>query len=799
VEDLLAELGQLEEDQTTIEELQALISSLETSLAERDAEISDFQTQIDALNDDISELEGDNAAITERVQQLESLNAALEQTIAERDTELEELQTSVEELTAQQVTNTASIAELETTKNNLLSTIATLETQIELANTTDIEQAAAITTLQEEVSALQTDIYTINQTNAEEVSRLESEITELEGRLAIAEQNQIDNETEIEALETSIATLENQLLTQEQSHTNAITSLEEQLADTNEQLALMEATLELTVAELALEKAERVAEVALLNTEITSLEERVANQASSIATLQLAINALNSENTVLRQNAQLLQDRVIALEAQMETLTSTMLRDFVLNEAEDIVYLGDDDAVLAFAEIEFSNTDAVITTIEIEFVDTPENVNLWEVFESLSLWLDGDKIVDILTDSPDGSLWETTTGARFNSLAIPFNANETSVLHLAADINSEAGSEALGLYEIEVREVEYQGTGDIVTVTDFEGIGEGSGVVFEVDELGGETLNFSLSPNNPDSTTLPVDRNSRSDAFTILSFGMDVEEGPVALSDVYVRLDTANGVVEDIINDVELVIDGKTFRSRNSESIDGDTSAQLYLFEVDQDIVLNQDETVEADVQVEFKSQDGNYDVPQLVSASIDLDTRSLWEAEGYDDLNPATDFFGTVFGKTHTLMVDGLLISDIYTTTSTLGENDTIGQFKIEFEATAFEDDFYFTDNIGTAVSNGIQYRMESAGTDVIESVSTVVTSTANEEQNGVFVIREGETKIVTLQVQITVTQSDFYRLVLEKLFFTNNYDGVTNTQPAVVTDPADLRTDYHSINSSY
>jgi len=794
VEDLLAELGQLEEDQTTIEELQAIIASLEASLAERDAEILDFQTQIDALNDDINELEGDNAATALRVQQLESLNTELEQTIAERDIELAELQTSLNELTAQQVTNTASIAELETAKNNLLSTIATLETQIELANTTDVEQAAAIALLQGEVSTLQTDITTINLANAEEVSQLESEITEIEGQLATLEQNQIDNEAEIEALKASIASLESQLLTQTQAHAVALASIETQLSETNERLTLSESALAQSVVDLTQEKLDRESDVAALNTQITNLEEQVATQANSIATLQETVDRLTAQKTELEEKVEGLEGLITTLQAAIGILTTTKLIDFKLNEADDIVYIGEDDAVLTSADIQFSNDDARVVAIEIEFVSTPENVNLWEVFSSLSLWIDGDKIAEAPTGSPDGSLWETATGALYNTPEIQFSADETRTLYIASDINSEAGLEAIGLYEIEVRQIQYlDGDGNFQTVTDFEDVGVGKGVVFEIDELGGETLNFSLSTNNPDSATLLVDASSKSDSYVILIFGVDAEDGPVYVDNAYVLVETPNSAPSDVIDDSKLLIGGQNYNRNTVIQIDGNTEAEIHVFEIQK---VFTEISHEVEFQVEFENQEGNYDVPQSVSASIDLDTRSLWQAEGYDDLNPATDFFGTVFGEIHTLMVDGLLIGDVETSSNTLGENDTVGEFTIEFEVTAFEDDFYFTDNVGTGVTDGIQYRID--GPDAVSSISAVVSSTASEEQPGVYVIQEGETETVTLQVAIQVSEAGVYRLALESLFFTNNFDGVTNTRPTVAVNPTDLRTNYQAIQPS-
>jgi len=763
IAELLAELGQMEAEQTTIEELQSLIASLESSLAERDAAAIDYQNQIDELNEDIATLQGDSLAISARVGELETLNTSLQQVITERDSEAALLAASITDLEQQLATNNATILELQTTISGLENDISALEatilSQTESTNTTIAQQGVVISELQGQITNLETQLASAIQSNSEAVANLESQITALELQIA-------DLEADVVTLQTT--------LTQN--------SIDNQAA---------QASLQVQIDELS--------------SELVDWQALATAQSETITDLLDAVLSLDEEVTYLESLITTLIEQIASLQAQIDALTAAPalngiaeLATFTLSPADDTeIEIGSNDAVMADVRVEFIDGDALITALEIEFVDSPLNTELWEVFDWFSLWVDGDKVAEVPGDLPSDYLGINENRIRFSDLELLFDENNENSIIVAADVLNTATSTAVGVYELEVRELQYLDGEDVLTTeTSFGDIGTGGGVNFEIEEHGDETLNFRLSSNNPDAATLEVDTDGKSDYYTILVFELEAEEGPVFVEDAYILVETPEGVSSDIIDDSELVINGIVHDQDGMQSVDGDDSVQRHFFRLDTE--LDPNEPIEVEFRVEFEGQDGAYDVPQQVSASIDLDTRSLWEAEGYDDLNPATDYFGTVFGQIHTLMVDGLLIEDVDTSVAVLGENGAIGQFTIEFDVTAFEDDFYFTDNTGTSsITNGIQYRID--GPDAIQSISAVVSSTADEEQNGVFVIQEGNTETVTLEVVIEVTESGAYRLALEDLLFTNNFDGVSNTRSTAITNPTDLRTNFLVVQQSF
>jgi len=166
-------------------------------------------------------------------------------------------------------------------------------------------------------------------------------------------------------------------------------------------------------------------------------------------------------------------------------------------------------------------------------------------------------------------------------------------------------------------------------------------------------------------------------------------------------------------------------------------------------------------------------------------------EGEGADDV--MSD--GTATGEEHTVAVEGIVAprNGVTTSTDTQGENDTIGIFKIEFEVSAFEEDFYIVDLATTTADSstgGVEFT--SPGTGLI---SATLASTAD-ENGGVFKIEEGETERFTLTVTFDPADAGQYRLIIDEIWSSTNTNGITGS--VVTTLPqTDFRTGYQLINN--
>lgn len=306
------------------------------------------------------------------------------------------------------------------------------------------------------------------------------------------------------------------------------------------------------------------------------------------------------------------------------------------------------------------------------------------------------------------------------------------------------------------------------------------------------------SNNNPDSAYLIVDEDSNSDEFTILVADIEAEQTNILLNKIIVRIDTPGATTEDVIDEVNLVIDGDT--------IDGDLIADLvntidsawYEFDTSSVGLLDENVKISIDISAQFEGQTGNYENFQTIRAVIEESETDVWvaDAEGAS----TTDIIGTIVGEYHTLLSSGMIIDpdSVETTADTSGENDTIGQFQIEFEVTAFEEDFYISSlaTMGAGnTSNGVAYEVTGPGGAI---VSATLTSTADEDTNNIYSVRDGETENFTLTVTVDPTVTGTYRVTLSELNYTKNSNGITDTETLIPTPESDFRTSYQNVNAN-
>jgi hypothetical protein len=132
--------------------------------------------------------------------------------------------------------------------------------------------------------------------------------------------------------------------------------------------------------------------------------------------------------------------------------------------------------------------------------------------------------------------------------------------------------------------------------------------------------------------------------------------------------------------------------------------------------------------------------------------------------------------------------------TTANAGENNSndYAVYKVKFDLTAYEDDFFVATNAGA-----ITYHVEN-GDGVTVSTTTVssMASTATQEVGGAFRVNEGETETFTLSISLNPDVTGMYRIQLDSLTYGN-----TATVPTDMTHmfvPAeDFRTDYVLLNA--
>ncbi len=459
---------------------------------------------------------------------------------------------------------------------------------------------------------------------------------------------------------------------------------------------------------------------------------------------------------------------------------------------------GAEDVEIAQLTIEATDGDIEITRLDISLENDGSNSDdPWDVFETISLWVDGEMIADVAADDKDEYLDDNDGSLRFTGFSLVAMEDEEIEVTVAATIAGSVDnlSEDWTVTADAVRYFDADGVASDDSTTDDLG-GPGDATVTVVAAGDGEELKFSLSSDNPDATDIVVDDNSTTDGVTVMEYTIEAQEGDITLNELWVNLTTGTENVGDVVDDISIEIDGQTIKD---EATTTSATSVNFMFDVDGDVTIDADEEVVVKVIVDFKATDdgANYTNGETLTAKVTTNLADLTDAEGADDL-VASQISGSATGETHTLVAEGIVVpaDGVTTTADTTGDNDQTGEFTIEFEVTAVEGDFYISDVASESATSGVEFSVEVAtGTT---TASGVLSSSADEETTGVFTVRDGETETFTLTVTVDTSASAQVRVLLDEVNYTSDPNGVSFTTAYIPTPASDFRTGYKNVNAN-
>jgi len=453
-------------------------------------------------------------------------------------------------------------------------------------------------------------------------------------------------------------------------------------------------------------------------------------------------------------------DGSLSGEASLDTLEIDDAEDDELEE-------GAEDAEIGTVTIEFTDGDAEISRMDITLDNGPTDVDPWDVFESISFWVDGDKIAEENADDEDDYLDEDTGELRFSGLDIIGEEDEEVEIVIAATLAGNVDTGDLGEWDLTVTSIRFFDA-DGVATTETSGFDIGTAVTFEVVEEGvDDELIVKTSSSDPDGTTLQLEDDSDSDWFMVFAFDLDTDDSvnDIEINTIPVTFAVSSGTVSAIVDDFELVIDGVTIDDWTYGG--ADTATRTIEFDVDGDVVIDAGDRVTAELMVKFNSLDlGNEGM--TASGTLTSAQADMIDAEGADDLDD-TQTSGAASGDDHTLRTAGIDASLEDTAASvTTGDtdDDDYATFTIEIEVTAFEQDVY----ISTDPSVSISYEIEDGASVATTSGDRTVTLTSTgDEEGSAFEITDGSTETLTLEVTYdpSVTTSTSARLDLNSITF--------------------------------
>lgn len=479
-----------------------------------------------------------------------------------------------------------------------------------------------------------------------------------------------------------------------------------------------------------------------------------------------------------------------------------MLTEFEISAASpaEIKEAGSDVAV-AEVVLETSDGDIEISRIDFALVadTTNEERDPWDTFESISLWVEGEKIAEQLIDERSKYLNRNLGTVRFSNLDLVIEEDEEVELIVAVSVkNNIRGAGTAANWNVSVERLRYFDADGVATDDSTTGDLKDA-VSFEIVERGdGEELKFSLGSNNPDTQNIIVDESRRTNNVTILEYTIEAIDADIELDTLYVNVETGTAALNDVVHDIKLQIGNQTFRRDGILSTGAYSATSTRVaFDIDGDITIDMDDKETVKVIVDLKPRT-SYLNGETIIARITSAERDSTEAEGSDDVNV---FSGTVIGKQHSLISEGIIVpvNEVRFKTATQGQNDTTGIFTIEFEVTAVEGDYFITENASTSMSSttgGVRFSVETAAGDPT-SVSGSLASTAREEVLGVFTVREGQTETFTLNVIVDASLAGQHRVALDGVYFSANSDGVTDGEQYQTLPLNKFRTGYTFINN--
>jgi hypothetical protein len=465
---------------------------------------------------------------------------------------------------------------------------------------------------------------------------------------------------------------------------------------------------------------------------------------------------------------------------------------------------GQEDAPVAEFEVEFADGDGKITRLDVELVGSGDETDPWDTFENVSLWVDGEKVAEVNADDEDDYLDEDDGSLRFSGLSIVGMEDEPVVLDVRVSVQSSVDGTSDGEdWTIAATGMRFLDATDVTTTeTTFDEMTDT--VDFDIDEEGNDDeITVKTSADDPDSTTLPVQDDEKSDWLTIFAFDLDTDDSinDIEINDLQVDVDglesdgTTATSTTNLIADARLMVDGEEV---GDVDITHGTTGE-FVFDFDNgEWVIDAGDRVTAEFQVEFKALSSALEGATVEASADSADVT----AEGADDL-AGSQLSGAATGDQHTLRTEGAIL-EINSTSETIKENDANdvtddqGQFVVKFDVTAFETDIFVNKSAAsgtTMASQGVNFLVEdSAGDQVTLGTSSGSLSSTADTEGSQFKVSEGETETFTLTVVYDPSTQGFYQVQLYSFNFKNASGGSPNTQQLALP-ASDYETDQISI----
>jgi len=437
---------------------------------------------------------------------------------------------------------------------------------------------------------------------------------------------------------------------------------------------------------------------------------------------------------------------------------------------------GNEETEVAGFEFDVDDADASLKRVDVRFEATGGTANYskkpYDYFDAVQLFVNGEMVDEV--DAGSKSDWDDLAGdaweVKFTGLDEVMSADETAKITIGVTAKSSLETEDENTTwnvwipdnGIRARDGEnldqYVGDKDTLASADFER-------TFKTEGAGeGEELKVSLSSSNPKASVIKVKEDTSTDDVTVLVFELKAEEHDIEITELPVLFTIGSDVFDDVVSGVKLDIGGDMYDDYTTTG--GSGAAATTTFEFDSgDVVIPEGEKVTVKVIVDLNKLTGNFEQSDTIQASLRDSEVNAIDAEGANTIEDA-DLTGTAIGETHTLQSQGIFAEIVsIDETKTTGDNNAndVGDYKIKFDVSAFDDTFY----VSATTSSVFVYHIEDGnGTTVSTSSTSAITSTATKEGSA-YRIDDGDKETFTLTVTLNPQVSGYYRVELDSITF--------------------------------
>jgi hypothetical protein len=505
------------------------------------------------------------------------------------------------------------------------------------------------------------------------------------------------------------------------------------------------------------------------------------------------------------------------------------VNSYEASDEDDEAEEGMEDVPVLNIEFDVEDGDVRLERMDINF----NNANIsgsaedepWDVFEEISIWVDGDKVAS--EDATDEDDWDESGNDfefRLTNIDEIFREDTTGEVIVAVsiangvDVDNTPGNNEWDV-NIPANGMRFMDSVGL-DITGPSGAPGTDASTFEVQEAGAnDDLDLESSDEDPDASTLEI---SEDDKVEHLIFAFDLSaddsDGDVVLDNfvsINVYVNSANGsydILNEFVDDFRIEIDGESF---DAESYTGTGASAVVDFDIDGDVVIPEDETVTALVYATFDDVDNDF-TQSTIAAST---TAAQIDAEGDSSGENISVDGSTKTGETHTLRLNGLTLSaeptdgtdstDSEQVVSGVATADNYGVMFLEFEITAFGDDLWIPapEFSATTTFRGAAGATSSIAYEILKSGSANASSgiaididydiEGADEDNGFFELEEGETYTMVVTIEsLNPQETGLYSFRLNSVGYSTNEDSAPDTQ-AAPDDPSEYISDAVSIQN--